>query len=296
MKSIFSFFLVLLISLSALCQEAKWSTSKSEQLIRVLANDSMQGRKAGSKYEVASLEYIRSMFNSAFKKKLKEQHFEVILQENDKLECVNGYCFFNNKKKQTVVISAHYDHIGLGGVLSKAATSIEVHNGADDNASGVAAVFQFVDYYLQNECDFNLLVVFYSAHEIGLFGSQNFYPISKKKKYSPTLLHINFDMVGRFDFSKNEIRISYSPELNNCLPERFEVDSKEVKVISSPENKLEQLDTKWSYLDKLNCVNITTGIHVDYHTPSDDAEFINFEGIKVASQLAYEVAMKAAQR
>ena len=102
------------------------------------------------------------------------------------------------------------------------------------------------------------------------------FPYNKthNKIYISQSLEIVLKMKCNFDFSKNEIRISYSPELNNCLPERFEVDSKEVKVISSPENKLEQLDTKWSYLDKLNCVNITTGIHVDYHTPSDDAEFI----------------------
>lgn len=271
----------------AIGQRYEWNEAKSKHLIETLAADSLQGRRAGSEFEEKALDFIDKEFKSTFGKKLKRQPFFAFPSNEDSIMCTNGYYFFNQKKKQTILISAHYEHIGLGGALSKAATKIEVHNGADDNASGVAAVFQTVSDLLNAKTEYNILVVFYSAHEIGLFGSKAFEEETKRKKYQSVFLHVNFDMVGRVDPSTHQLYFSCTDALKVNLPDTLL--NGEVMVKESSTNRLEMLDTKWSAAQGRNAITITTGLHVDYHRPTDDAQFINYSGILASSELVQKL-------
>lgn len=272
-------FILLLILLAAQvlsikAQDFSWTTEDSKRLLQTLAHDSLQGRKAGSSFEEKSLEFISKELRAHGKIKLKKQSFFARINENDSMQCNNGYFFINNKRDQTIIISAHYDHIGMGGALSKAPGKIEVHNGADDNASGVALIFELLNFLPKNN---NYLIVFYSAHEIGLHGSQGFQEISNKKKYKNIKAHINFDMVGRLDNTNPTLRLTHN------FPDNKIFEYLPIKINYNPVEKLEQLDTRTNVRLGIRCVNVSTGLHSDYHQPSDDAQYINYDGLKIVA-------------
>jgi Iap family predicted aminopeptidase len=267
------FFIFIIVHASHLfAQDFSWTIEDSKRLLQTLAHDSLQGRKAGSSYEKKSLDFISKELRSHGKIKLKRQSFYAPISENDSVQCSNGYFFINNKKDQTILISAHYDHIGMGGALSKAPGKIEVHNGADDNASGVTLVFELLNFLPKH---YNYLIVFYSAHEIGLYGSQAFQEISNKKKYRKIKAHINFDMVGRLDKTNPTLRLTHN------FPDNKIFAYLPIKINYNPVEKLEQFDTRTNVRLGIPCVNISTGLHSDYHQPSDDAQYINYEGLKM---------------
>lgn len=287
MRTIFFLFFFLLLRLSSQSQGYVWSDNDSKRIIETLAADSLQGRRAGTEYEKKSLEFIQTEFKKTFGKKLKTQSFYAQLAPNDSVICQNGYYFFHRKKKKTILISAHYEHIGLGGALSKAPSKVDVHNGADDNASGVAAVFQTVAELLNANVDYNILVVFYSAHEIGLFGSKAFEQKVESKKFKSVFMHINFDMVGRLDPTTQRLYFSCSETLKKHLP--TDLLNNHVVVTESISNRLEMLDTKWSVLAQRDAITLTTGLHVDYHKPSDDAVYIDYAGIRACAELVRQL-------
>ena len=275
MRIILFFIFVIVQTHHLFAQDFSWTREDSKILLQTLANDSLQGRKAGSVYEKKSLDFIGKELRVHGKIKLKKQSFYAPIGENDSIQCSNGYFFINNKKDQTIIISAHYDHIGMGGALSKAPGKIEVHNGADDNASGVTLVFELLNFLPDQ---YNYLIVFYSAHEIGLYGSQAFEEISKKKKFKSVKAHINFDMVGRLDNASPTLRVTHNFDSNKV----FEI--RPIKINYNPAEKLELFDTRTNTRSGISCINISTGLHSDYHQPTDDAQYINYDGIRIVAE------------
>lgn len=276
------FFLVLIPTLTF--SQTKTDSSSFfllKEIITVLSHDSLKGRAVGSIEEKKSLSYIETKFKSLTNKKLKIQSFNFQL-DSTKINSENGYFYINKHKKQTILISAHYDHIGLGGKLSLSARKDQIHNGADDNASGVALLLSLVNELIQTKkSTYNYLIVFYSAHEVGLFGSENFYNFigESNKKIKPISLAINFDMVGRMDpdlkkyncYSSNDSLIKSS----TTFLKDFEFNLN----ITKDTNKLSNLDTRKFFENNINCLNFTSGKHIDYHSVNDDEKYINYEGL-----------------
>jgi hypothetical protein len=270
MRLILLFIFVIVQTHHLFAQDFSWTSEDSKRLLQTLAHDSLQGRKAGSLYEIKSLDFISKELRAHGKIKLKRQSFYAPISANDSIPCSNGYFFINNKKDQTIIISAHYDHIGMGGALSKAPGKIEVHNGADDNASGVTLIFELLNFLPDQ---YNYLIVFYSAHEIGLYGSQAFQEISTKKKFRQIKAHINLDMVGRLDNANPTLRVTHNLEDSKIF------EKLPVKINYNPIEKLEQFDTRTNARLGVSCINISTGLHSDYHQPTDDAQYINYDGL-----------------
>ena len=183
-------------------------------------------------------------------------------------------------KNEYVVIGVHYDHLGMGGPGSgsRVADTIAVHNGADDNASGVAAVIQLAERMAGAKNNKrSIIFVAFGAEEMGLVGSKAFVnkpPVETEKMVAM----FNFDMVGRLDAKSNGLSIGgsqtgkESEELMNSLNNGF-------NLAFSPEG-VGPSDHASFYLQNIPVFFISTGAHSDYHTPLDDAELINFEGIK----------------
>ncbi len=268
MKWIFS--ALLLLSLKAFSQK----NDLIHSVVATLAHDTMMGRAAGSKYEKKTIEYLKKIANDSCGLKLKESKFEMSLHSSDFLPCSNLYGFVNNRKKQTILISAHYDHLGFGGKLSRALVDNKVHNGADDNASGVALVLAFAKYIIQSKIkDYNYLFVFYTSHENGLDGSKMFASNKILQKNKP-LLHINFDMVGRMrDGVLNYVTNKSSLQELTCA-------NTNIQLKKGKQELIEKSDLKWSAEKNISCLHFTTGLHPDYHKPTDDVEYINFQGIR----------------
>ena len=185
----------------------------------------------------------------------------------------------NNLAKNTIVIGAHYDHLGWGkeGSLYRGVPSI--HNGADDNASGTAALLELARFY--NTADYknyNYLFVAFSGEEKGLLGS-NSYVKSNLINLENINYMINLDMIGRLN-SEGKIHISgtgTSPRWEGLLSDNY---CENISVVSS-ESGIGASDHTSFYLEEIPVLHFFTGAHNDYHKPSDDAEKINYEGVSI---------------
>lgn len=284
----------MLISLQGFGQTMNDSLTISllTNVVQTLAHDSFNGRETGTEYEKKSLDFISETIRSLTQKKLKKQGFEFLL---DSARCAseNGYYFLNKRKKETVIIGAHYDHIGLGGPLSMSRKNNQIHNGADDNASGVAMLIALMNQLVhEKSLNYNFLFVFYGAHEEGLFGSSAFQKLVEKKKlkFKNIALVINLDMVGRYNPNLKKLkcmRNQFSEKFfENSRPDKFDLELNFVE-----EEKLVYLDTKEHYLKNTPCINFTTGLHTDYHSVSDDSQYINFPGMLLIYSFLYQFAV-----
>lgn len=198
------------------------------------------------------------------------------------IEGHNVIGYINNKADYTIVIGAHYDHLGyneLGGSTYRKSQNEkpQIHNGADDNASGTAALIELAELLQKSPYrNHNYLFIAFSGEEEGLLGSHHFVD-------HPTLplnqvnYMINMDMVGRLDTTKNSFSISgtgTSPRWDSILP-GISVDQLKVKYDASGTGASDHTSF---YNVGVPALHFFTGNHSDYHKPSDDWEYINFNG------------------
>lgn len=191
----------------------------------------------------------------------------------------NVAAYIDNKASTTVIIGGHYDHIGMGGANSRyTGKEILVHNGADDNASGTAAVIELARY-LKNSGgkEHNYLFINFSGEEKGLYGS-SFYTKSSYFDTTSTAYMLNMDMVGRFDTSKIGLDIigtGTSPLWDTLI---YSANKGPIKI-KKTKSGFEGSDQMSFYLKNIPVLFLMTGIHSDYHMPDDDADKINYSGI-----------------
>jgi len=195
--------------------------------------------------------------------------------------------FIDNKSENTVVIGAHYDHLGHGeieGSLYRGEPAI--HNGADDNASGVALIIQLARMLkLSDLKNNNYLFIAFSGEEMGLFGSKAFVKSETIKNYHVNYM-LNFDMVGRID-SLNTLIINgagTSPEWK--VLEQLKGNDIHIKTTESGVGPSDQTSF---YLSDIPVLHFFTGSHQDYHKPSDDADKINFDGIVTVLDYTFDL-------
>lgn len=199
MKNSFYLFLLFLGFTESLSSQSI-NESIVKKHIYTLANDSMQGRKAGTEGIEKAAKYIESQFkkiglkyfnNNSFRQTFKYKNKRSRNQEELNLFNVIGFLEGNEKKDEIVVISAHYDHLGM---KSSGAGDL-IFNGANDNATGVAAVLALAEYFKsKNNNSRSILFIAFTAEEMGLVGSNYF-----GKTISPESIvaGINIEMIGK---------------------------------------------------------------------------------------------------
>ena len=197
----------------------------------------------------------------------------------------NVIAYLNKGAEHTVVIGAHYDHLGMGGSGSLYRGEEKmIHNGADDNASGVVCLFELADELKALPSNNNFLFVAFSGEEKGLLGSNYFVknmPFDKEKiNYM-----LNMDMVGRLEGTKMSINgVGTSPSLQI-------IDSLAVNGLSSKttEGGIGGSDHTSFYLEDIPALHFFSGTHEDYHKPSDDSEKINYDGMLLITAYMLEL-------
>ncbi len=197
-------------------------------------------------------------------------------------------------KEQNIVIGAHYDHIGLGYFGTRdTRTEGQIHNGADDNASGAAVVMNVAERLGRAAQRPQRTIVFaaFTAEELGIKGSRYFvehppFPLRS------TLAMINLDMVGRMkDNQITAAGIDTAKELSGWVTEA----GKKAGVEIRPSSRRGGNSDHASFIDKnIPAVHFYTGMHEDYHRPTDDWEKLNIEGMVKVSDLVLSVAEKIA--
>ena len=206
---------------------------------------------------------------------------------------VVGYLEGNDPdlKDELIVIGAHYDHLGLGHHGSRAPDHIgEIHNGADDNASGVATVLELAEAFAAKRTQLKRSMLFccFAAEEIGILGSGYYvnHPVFPLEK---TATMINMDMVGRLTDNKLIVNGSGSAEewedLLTGYNETYGFDLSMKKSGYAPS------DNTPFYAKGIPILFFFTGAHDDYHTPSDDVEQINAEGQERIVKYVHDIAV-----
>lgn len=258
--------------------------------IKVLAADSLQGRGAGSEGERMAAAYIESQFKKIKLKAMGDansyrQSFPFkggMHGSGNEGRANNLIGFLDNRAAQTIILGAHYDHLGLGenGSSLDANPQGKIHNGADDNASGVAGLIELARHFAKNKLNekYNFLFIAFSGEELGLFGSKYFteHPTIDLSKVD---YMINLDMIGRLDPVTKALAVSGTGT--------SAVWENEIKKLSDDDLKIKTdsagmgpSDHTSFYLKNIPVLHFFTGSHSDYHKPSDDWQKINFMGEK----------------
>lgn len=276
--------------------------------ISYLASDELEGRLTGSKGEEKAGKYIEEEFkklglkpyngNSYFQK----FDYKVRLNPHDSTSVkdhhgTNVIAVLDNKAKKTIVIGAHYDHLGKNEHhhSTKPNSEGEIHNGADDNASGTAAVLELARIFSQNKTTEKVNYVFalFSGEEDGLIGSKHMAE-TLKDKFPNVVAMINMDMVGRLNAEKSLVvgGVGTCPDFSAVIqknkPGGFNVTEENSGVGPSDHTSF--------YLKDIPVLFFFTGTHTDYHKPSDDEDKINYYGVRAIVDYVFRVANELSEK
>ena len=207
----------------------------------------------------------------------------------------------DNKAATTVIIGAHFDHLGYGedGNSRYEKKEAAIHNGADDNASGTAALIELARVLKQSAAKTNnYLFIAFSGEELGLYGSKYFTDHPTLELGSVNYM-INMDMVGRLNDSTRAVTIggygtspTWSSLVNNQPLSRNE-KSLSIKIDSSGSGPSDHTSF---YRKDIPVLFYFTGLHTDYHKPSDDADKINYKGMVQILKHVYTVVEGANEK
>lgn len=187
--------------------------------------------------------------------------------------------YLDNKAPNTVIIGAHYDHLGYGedgGSLLKSGAK-EIHNGADDNASGTAALIELAKWLPKSkQRNNNYILIAFSGEELGLLGSKYFTEHPTIDLSSANYM-INMDMIGRMKEEPSGVSIG-GYGTSPLWAEILYAQKKVPFTIHVDSSGTGPSDHTSFYRKKIPVLFFFTGIHGDYHKPSDDADKINYIG------------------
>ncbi|HBC78241.1 MAG TPA: hypothetical protein DEO60_00840 [Bacteroidales bacterium] len=197
-------------------------------------------------------------------------------------------------KNEYLIIGGHFDHLGMGGSSSRAGDTVAVHHGADDNASGVGEMIELAEKLALTKGSHKRSIIFaaFSGEELGLLGSKYFTdnPLIDLSKVNAM---INLDMVGRLrDSSALQIGGAGTAEgLKDIITSLG--DTNNLKLTITEEGSGPS-DHSSFYGKNIPVLFFSTGAHLDYHTPSDTWDKINYPGMVKVSDLVFALAEKLA--
>jgi hypothetical protein len=267
--------------------------------INLLASDSLSGREVGTEGERQAADYLQSrmkeiglqpkgtdgFYQTFFVKESNNPHAEAEVGAKQDTVGITGYNvlgYLDNPGDKIIVIGAHFDHLGMGGMSSMERGTEAVHNGADDNASGTAALLHLAKKLKEANLQSDVLFFAISGEERGLWGS-NYYTKNPTIDLSKVNFMINMDMVGRLDEERGlaVYGTGTAPQWND-LVDKVNTDS--VKIVKKESGKGPSDHTSF-YLKDIPVLHFFTGQHSDYHRPSDDADKINYNGILTVTDM-----------
>jgi hypothetical protein len=301
------FLLVLVGCLS--CKNApKVPENRIKEDVAFLADDKLEGRQTGTQGEVLASEYLIKRFKTigiqpkgtegylqsfSFKPKT-DPHGDVEFTTNadSTITGHNVIGFIDNNAKTAIVIGAHYDHLGFGGEGSLYREKDKaIHNGADDNASGVALMLNLASRLLikNNQSEIkdknNYLFMAFSGEEMGLLGS-NYFSKNPTIEVETINYMINMDMVGRMN--EDRTLAVYGTGTSPMFKQTLKSNNDKFKLVEN-ESGVGPSDHTSFYLIDIPVLHFFTGQHEDYHKPGDDSEKLNYEGMNLISDYIYTI-------
>ncbi|OIQ36161.1 MAG: peptidase M28 [Bacteroidetes bacterium MedPE-SWsnd-G1] len=296
------FVLIILIALGA-CTTEKFDNRIQEDVL-FLADDKLEGRQTGSEGEQIAADYIVERFKKigldpkgtegyfqafTFKPK-KDPHSQASFSEKKSDSTITGknvIGYIDNGAENTIIIGAHYDHLGFGedgGSLHAGEKAI--HNGADDNASGVSVMMNLAAKLKNSDSKGNnYLFMAFSGEEMGLLGS-NYFVKNGTIDISKTNYMINMDMVGRM--KQDSTLAIYGTGTSPLWGQTIHSLNSNFKIVEE-KSGVGPSDHTSFYLNDIPVLHFFTGQHENYHKPSDDAELLNYEGMYAISDYIFSI-------
>ncbi len=279
------------------------SETKLKEHISYLSSEELEGRLPGTPGERMAYEYIEKQFTGMGLKPIGENGFlqsfdykhsmnphDTVKENGIDRNGTNVLAFLDNGAEKTVVIGAHYDHLGYGDQSNSLDTlrGHAVHNGADDNASGTAGVMELARILSGNGImeKSNYLFACFSAEESGLIGSK-YFTNNPTIDFGTVSYMINMDMIGRLVDSTKRLIIygtGTSPTFETDLPENFYG-----LTIVSDSTGIGPSDHTSFYLKNIPVLFFTTGQHIDHHKSTDDEFKINYPGEKIILEYMLDI-------
>jgi Peptidase family M28/PDZ domain len=271
------------------------SAEEMQQCVNMLADDSFEGRETGSRGGRAACAYIGGLLQ---KRHAQGAGIDGGLYQDFGVASRNILARLSGSdprlKDQYIIVSAHYDHVGYGKPNNSFGPIGYIHKGADDNASGVAGLLSVIDAFnkLPEHPKRSVLFAFWDGEEQGLLGSR-YWLKNPTVPLDHVAIVLNMDMIGRLRKEKVEVygtRTSYN-----------------LRRIVSQENEGSNLllDFHWEmradsdhypFFEKhVPVLMLHTGLHSDYHRPSDTADKINPAGMRDVAQLMFRTALDLAE-
>ncbi len=262
-----------------------------ERHAQLLADDTLEGREAGTRGGYAAGNYLVHHFQRHLQPAAgKGQYFQLF---------GNGYRNIlgvlpgtdPDRKDEYVLIGAHYDHVGYGTRRNSNGPIGFIHNGADDNASGVAGILELIDAFAEADLRPRRSVLFalWDGEEKGLLGSQHWVnqptiPLQQIK------LAVNLDMIGRLRNHSLEVIGSRSmPGLRRTVAEANFPDN---LILKFPWKLEENSDHYTFFQRRIPVLMFHTGLHADYHRPSDDIDGLNLVGMQSTTRLVFNTLIR----
>ena len=271
---------------AAAIDEAPITVKELQAHASFLASDTLEGRESGKAGGAATAAYLA---NELRRLKLQPLGSETDYRQpfGAGYQNILGLLVGSDPqlKDEWIVIGAHFDHVGFGNRSNSQGPLGLVHNGADDNASGVSCLLEIAEALSRGSpLRRSVAIAFWDAEEKGLLGSEHW--ISHHTNRSQIRFYTNIDMVGRMQDDTAEVfGVRTMPGLRTVLA-RSNVSNLQWKYDWA---QRDDSDHHSFYKRNIPYVMVFSGLHYDYHRPSDDIEKLNFEGIeKIARVLAQQ--------
>ena len=283
------------------------------QTVEYLASQELGGRYPGSAGDTLASEFIKYQLRGL---KLKR-----IVKGKKKLGYFHNFTYGKTEQRHThniiavlpgkdkklkheyILVGSHYDHLGMGGKDSgsRRPDTLAVHPGADDNASGDAVVLELAKHFKKARQSRSIIFAFFGAEEQGLIGSKQFVEWMKKedtgRKHLPNNIKgivamVNLDMVGRM--RDNSLSVSGTGTSSNFKALAEQVAEKTSVNISCTADGYGPSDQASFVAADIPVLYLTTGGHMEYHTPADVPSTINYDGMQQTLNYTKELVTQLA--
>lgn len=289
---------------------------KAEDLkehLYLLSSDILEGRKTGEKRQKMAVNYFTAYYEHTGLKAPEEypEYLQMIpreyFEEKSQNDSPNVIAYIEGSEfpNEVIVISAHYDHLGMKGE--------EVYNGADDNASGSSALMEIAQSFQLAKKQGkgprrSILFLHVTGEEIGLYGSK-YYVEHPVFSIDSTVVNLNIDMVGRVDDAhideKEYVYLIGSNRLSKDLHKLSEDTNKEFTGLKL-DYTYNEGDDPYNYYERSDHFNFASrnipvifyfnGTHDDYHRTTDTADKINYDLLELRTKLVFYTAWEIANR
>ncbi len=278
---------------------ASLATIRASELrahVEFLASDELEGREAGTEAETVAAAYLASRLRAFGLKPGGDeggwlQHFR---HGERVMRNVVGVLEGSDpqRRAEVVVLGAHFDHVGRGGAQSGGmGPRGEIHNGADDNASGTAALLELAEAFAASPPARTLVFAHFSGEEKGLLGSKH-YVESPAFPLESTVAMVNLDMVGRSREGYLFVGgLGTSPSWPAIVARAG--DAEKLALETAAGGRAPSDNTPF-YEKGIPCLFLFTNLHEDYHGPGDDAEKLDYAGIERIGRATWRLVAEVA--